>query len=103
MRIRHVLPVLLFLNFAATAAAAPWSEPDRIRLAEAFRLADAIGNEVWPGWSSAPFAVLLVTPEQEFLIRHPAPSPDFVAGDDDSLLGSRVYARPRVLSPGRPP
>src|ERR1700738_413664 len=41
---------------------------DRIRLAEAFRLADEIGDHVWPNWSKAPFAVLLVTPDYEFLI-----------------------------------
>jgi len=35
---------------------------DRTRLAEAFRL-DQIGERVWPGWSKAPFAVLLVTPD----------------------------------------
>jgi hypothetical protein len=43
--------------------------------------------------------VLLVTPSTEFLIRHPSPSADFVAGAYDSLLGSRVYFRPRVFSP----
>ena len=74
-------------------------ERDRIRLAEAFRLADAIQNQVWPEWSTAPFGVLLITPTTEFLIRHPQPSPDFTAGDFDSLLGSRVYSRRRVFPP----
>src|SRR5437016_7490450 len=71
---------------------------DRIRLAEAFRLADQIGNEVWPNWSKAPFAVLLVTPDYEFLIRHPKPSDDFAKLAYDPVLRSDVYYRKRTFS-----
>src|SRR5438445_4229881 len=70
---------------------------DRIRLAEAFRLADEIGNDVWPGWSKAPFAVLLVTPDYEFLIRHPKPSDDFAKLAYDPVLKSDVYYRKRTF------
>jgi hypothetical protein len=70
---------------------------DRIRLAEAFRLASAVQDRVWPRWSSAPFAVILVTPETEFLVRHPSPTPDFQGGEYDSLLQSRVWWRKRVF------
>ena len=52
------------------------------------------------GWSSAPFAVLLVTPEYEFLIRHPAPSPDFTNLGHDRELGSDVLYRRRTMAPG---
>ena len=72
-------------------------ERDRVRLAEAFRLADAVQDSVWPQWSSAPFALLLVTPDMEFLVRHPAPSQDFSACGYDSLLRSSVYWRKRVF------
>lgn len=90
---------------SAQAAAAP--EPpvagiprdDRIRLAEAFHLAAAVGDELWPAWTSAPFAVLLVTPDREYLIRHPHPSADFVRLGYDSLLASDVYTRARTMSP----
>jgi hypothetical protein len=73
------------------------TQVDRIRLAEAFRLGDQIGDRVWPGWTKAPFAVLLVTPETEFLIRHPKPSPDFTKIGYDSLLKSDVYYRKRTF------
>ena len=73
---------------------------DRIRLAEAFRLADEIGNDVWPNWSKAPFAVLLVTPDDEFLIRHPKPSGDFAKLAYDPLLKSDVYYRKRTMPTG---
>jgi hypothetical protein len=70
-------------------------EADRIRIAEGFRLADALGNRVWPDWDKAPFAVLLVTPDHEFLIRHPKPSDDFTLVGEDALLKSKVWYRPR--------
>jgi hypothetical protein len=39
---------------------------------------------------------LLVTPEHEFLIRHPKPSADFVLINYDALLKSNVYYRKRT-------
>lgn len=54
---------------------------------------------MWPGWTKAPFAVLLVTPEHEFLIRHPKPSPDFENLGYDSELKSDVLYRKRTMSP----
>jgi len=88
--------VLCFANAAAQDKPAI-STADRTRLAEAFRLADQIGDRVWPRWSKATFAVLLVTPDYEFLMRHPAPSPDFVKLGYDELLKSVVYSRKRTF------
>jgi acylphosphatase len=68
---------------------------DRVRIAEALRLADALGNRVWPNWDKAPFAVLLVTPDTEFLIRHPKPSDDFALAGEDTLLKQKVWVRKR--------
>jgi hypothetical protein len=73
-------------------------ETDRIRLAEAFRLADKLAERVWKGWHEAPFAVLLVTPEFEFLLRHPKPSADFTRLGHDGLLQSDVYFRKRQFA-----
>ena len=70
---------------------------DRIRIAEAFRLSELYGEQIWEGWNDIQFATLLVTPEYEFLIRHPKPSQDFVLIGYDSLLGSEVYYRARVF------
>jgi hypothetical protein len=75
-------------------------EADRVRLAEAFRLNETVGDRIWPGWSKVPFAVLLVTPDYEFLVRHPQPSPDFKPLGHDPLLKSEVYFRKRVYPPG---
>ena len=73
-------------------------EIDRIRLAEAFRLGESLGDRIWKDWHKAPFAVVLVTPEHEFLIRHPHPSEDFTLIGYDSLLKSDVYFRKRQFS-----
>ena len=104
-----VTPSLLSLSFfstdakARTAQAATEPVPsltqiDRVRLREMFRLGDSIGDRVWPGWSKAPFAVLLVTPEYEFLVRHPKPSADFTSLGYDKLLKSDVHYRKRTFS-----
>ena len=48
------------------------------------------------GLDQAPFAVLLVTDENEFLIKHPRPSNDFTLIGYDSLLNSDVHFRKRT-------
>jgi hypothetical protein len=89
--------VLLIAPFVAYGQAQPQlSTTDRVRLAEAFRLGDKLGNQLWANWNKAPFAILLVTPEHEFLIRHPKPSSDFVLVNYDPLLQSKVYYRQRT-------
>jgi hypothetical protein len=85
---------------ASSSSPAPRiSQADRIRLAEAFRIGEQLGDRVWKGWSKAPFAVLLVTPDYEFLVRHPSPSAEFVKTGYDTLLKSEIYYRKRVYAP----
>lgn len=71
---------------------------DRIRLAEAFRLKDQLSEKIWQDWSKTPLALLLVTPENEFLIGHPFPSKDFNEIGHDKLLKRKVFWRKRVFS-----
>ena len=74
------------------------SEIDRVRLAEAFRLGDKLSEKIWQNWSKVPFAVLLVTPDHEYLIRHPSPSKDFAEIGYDKLLKSKVFWRKRQFN-----
>lgn len=74
-------------------------EPDRIRLAEAYRLAASIGDTIWPGWSRVPFATVLVAGDYEYFVRHPHPPSGSTPLGHDELLGSDVFARPRTFSP----
>jgi hypothetical protein len=62
-------------------------------------LADALGNRVWPGWDKAPFAILLVAPPHEFLIRHAKPSEDFTPIGEDAVLKQKVWFRQRKFGP----
>jgi hypothetical protein len=94
---------LLLLGTAAAPtigrAQAELPSRDRVRLAEAIRLADKLGNEIWPGWSDTPMRVLLVTDSIEFLIGHSEPSADFAGLGYDSLLKREVWTRPRQFPP----
>jgi hypothetical protein len=98
MKTNHIITPFMLLSFFTIQAQEKLFIPeiDRIRLAEAFTLSEAIGNSLWKDWDKAPFALLLVTPDYEFLIRHPAPSPDFIPLGFDSLLKSDVFYRKRT-------
>jgi hypothetical protein len=102
-RLRFFFATLVILLAASTSGSAQsrpnLSETDRIRLAEAFQIADKLGDRVWKDLSKAPFAVLLVTREHEFLIRHPNPSNDFTLIGNDATLKSDIYFRKRRFDP----
>lgn len=92
---RTSLALLLVALLVQVVEAQPsLREADRVRLAEAFHLAESVRDSIWIGWSDVPFAVLLLTPEYEFLVRHPRPSSDFTSLGYDGLLKSEVYYRP---------
>jgi len=91
-----VVCVLLSQVGAQSEGGAPsLTSADRLRLAEAFRLFDSMHDAVWHEWSRAPFAVLLVTTENEFLLRHEKPTDDFKPLGDDPVLKTPVCVRPR--------
>ena len=99
MKAKLIASILLILFFESISAQDKPSIPDvdRIRMAEAFRLSKVVGNRIWKGWPEVPFAVMLITPDYEFLIRHPQPSPDFSFVGYDPLLKSPIYFRKRKL------
>lgn len=92
--------LLLTAPAAAQIPYRPIPAPDAIRLAEAFRLAHQVGGQVWPGWDTIPFPVLLITDSVEYLVHHPAPPGDFTAIGTDPILHTGVWARPRVFPRG---
>jgi hypothetical protein len=95
-----VIGPLAFAALVATGASAQSaphaSDTDRVRIREAYRLAGQLGDRVWPGWHDAPFALLLVTRDYEYLVRHPSPTPDFTSMGADTLLGGPVFYRKRI-------
>jgi len=74
-------------------------QPDRVRLAEAARLADRFCDRLWPGWERTALQVLLVSDSAEFLMGSPRPTPEFTPLGRDSLLHREVWTRPRHFSP----
>lgn len=90
-----VLALILFVPEAQAQEKPSLSPVDRTRLAEVFRLGDRVSDLIWPNWSKAPFAILLVTSEHEFLIHHPTPSKDFTSLGYDPVLKSDVLFRKR--------
>lgn len=72
---------------------------DKIRIREAIRISDLVGEQVWKGIGEVPFVVLLVTDGVEFLINHPYPSQDFKFSENDPILKTKILYRPRQFSP----
>lgn len=103
MKILRNTLALTFMFFLSSGNAFAQAKPalreiDRVRLVEAFNLKAKLGDGLWAGWSKVPFAVLLVTPDKEFLIRHPRPSDDFTSLGYDARLKSEVYYRDRKFA-----
>jgi hypothetical protein len=89
---KSVFAVCLLVS-AAFAQQIP--HDDEVRIAEGFRLAHQIQDKIWPGWSNAPFPVLLVTADGEFLINHPKQPEGFTKAGHSDRLDSDIYFRPR--------
>ncbi len=92
----YLVALLLFVcsvkfTDAQSSSLAP---AEAIRISEAFSLAEYVGDEVWEGGEAAPFAILLITPEKDFLINHPYPTDDFHLEGTDEILGMEVFSRP---------
>ena len=75
-------------------------EPERLLLAEAFRLTTELAEEIWPGWGVAPWEVLLVGEEHEYLVNSPRRPEGFAELARDELLEGKVLVRARTVPPG---
>ena len=74
-------------------------QEDRVRIAEARRLAASLADRVWPGWGATPFSILLVEDSAEYLIGSREATRDFTPLSYDSLLHSEIQTRPRRYPP----
>ena len=68
---------------------------DKIRILEAIKISNQIGEKIWKGIDKVPFVVLLVTDSIEFLVNHPHPSDDFKLSENDIILDTKIFYRPR--------
>ncbi|HKP50825.1 MAG TPA: hypothetical protein VJU17_12460 [Gemmatimonadales bacterium] len=81
-----------------TLLLAPLTTGDRVRITEAARLVQELGDRLWPGQAGTPMRVLLLRDSTEFLVGHDAPGKDFTA-TGDSLLRHRIWTRPGRFPP----
>jgi hypothetical protein len=72
---------------------------DKIRIKEAMTISTQYGDELFKGYSSVPFALVLITDSTEFLINHPNPSSDFKLLGQDDVLKSNIYYRKTQFNP----
>lgn len=85
----------------ANTAAAPPPSPvltaqDKGLLAEALRLKQALGDEVWPGLGGASIPVIVYNEGYEFLTGpvNPAPAPPWAKVEKDTFAGEPYFRRP---------
>jgi len=71
-------------------------DDNAIRIAEARHLLSFLRSQDAWQWDHAPFAILLLTEERDFLMGHPYPSYDFESEGIDPILGVEVFSRPRT-------
>ncbi len=99
-RVSALAAAALALAVAASAPAATLTPADRVLLSETFRLAGELGEEIWPGWGVAPWEVLLVGDEHQYLVNSPRRPEGFVELGRDELLEGKVLVSERTVSPG---
>jgi hypothetical protein len=89
--------VLTLLGAALRASSLPTDELGLITCAK--QLHSEVGERIWPGWSAAPFDVLLIDGETEYLICPPASAEGFTPIGRDQASNCQVMARERSFPP----
>ncbi|MEO8210487.1 MAG: hypothetical protein ABI840_07990 [bacterium] len=93
--------ILLFFCFKIEFAFADTTDfrfEDKIRLKESIKMYNEIGEMVWKNSNDIPFAIILVTNENEYLINLSNPTDDFKSLGYDSIVTSEVFVRPRQFN-----
>ncbi len=88
-RLRCMTKILAIFLLTTVAVTQQLPHEDAVRVAEFYRLAAQIQDQIWTDWSKTPAPLLLVTDKTEFLTHHPAPPKDF------TKVAEGIYARPR--------
>ncbi len=89
LNVMQRIVALCLVSAAAFAQQLP--HDDAVRIAEFYRLANRIQDEIWPGWSTVPAPLLLITKDAEFLTHHPEAPTDFRRLSADTYTRSRHF------------
>lgn len=99
---RRALTILFLITLEVCVYAqqpASLTSADKIRIREAMTLSRKFGPELFPGYESVPFAIILIKDSIDYLLNHPCPSSDFKLLENDSLLSTAVYFRKSNFNP----
>jgi hypothetical protein len=83
--------ILAFLLLTMAAVAQQLPHEDAVRVAEFYRLAAQIQDQVWSDWSKTPSPLLLVTDKTEFLTHHSEPPKDFTKVSEGNYARARQF------------
>lgn len=100
-KIIFLITIVVFLNSVNSFSRSDSTDfrfEDKVRIKEAVRIFNVYGNLIWDNWSTAPFAIILVSNDNEYLMYHSNPSEDFIHIGYDSIIESEIYTRPRQFS-----
>ena len=99
LKLKNLLFILiLFLPYLAQAQDKPAIRfDDKVRIVEAYRIAEKSADSIWQGWSKTPFVILLVDDNYEYLLGHTPLTDDFISLGYDDILKQEVYYRNRTF------
>jgi hypothetical protein len=95
-----ILLLLIIADLSYGQSVPSMTKEDKLRIREAVIISEKYGEQIWSGIGMTTFAIVLVTDSIEFLVFHPAPTPDFSLSEHDSILNAKIYWRKRQFSKG---
>lgn len=68
---------------------------DKVHIKEAFSISELLGNKIWSKWNEAPFLIIVITDENEYLFsdENNSGTDGFVYSEFDTITQKHVYTR----------
>lgn len=94
---KNILIGLFILFFTIECLPQKLRIEDKVRIVEAYKIAEKSADSIWAGWSNTPFIILLVADDYEYLIGHTPSTDDFTPLGFDDILKQEVFYRNRTF------
>lgn len=94
---KNILIGLFILFFTIECFPQKLRFEDKVRIVEAYKIAEKSADSIWAGWSKTPFVILLVADDYEYLIGHTPLTDDFTPLGYDDILKKDVFYRNRAF------
>lgn len=91
---RKVLTISVCICILLQSHAQKIPTTEAVEINQILKLGKSLKEGYWPDWASTPFSILLVTPQNEFLIGHPNASNFSSTYYSDSIFKEDIYYRP---------